>query len=229
VPCRLLSPCAGYVGGNHYFGAFDNTDVRAKLIVEVSEEEQEALRRQDRRRINANNVLEGGNTEGLRRAITTFVVAACVRRWQQREAGERLKKYAIVTQNDTQRAAHSWQDQVIDRIFEAIIQAAENDPKRLKPLFNAAFDDLEASVKHDKGRMPTRDDTFGTYIDALQSDDIVVEKVNSDGDVMTLLDANAELKLRTPYNIWVGGNILDRGITTPDLISFYYGRNPATM
>ena len=58
---------------------------------------------------------------------------------------------------------------------------------------------------------------------------MVREKVNSDRDVMALLDQNAELRLRTPYNIFVGGNILDRGITVPNLIAFYYGRNPATM
>lgn len=46
---------------------------------------------------------------------------------------------------------------------------------------------------------------------------------------MALLDERAELKLRTPFNIFVGGNILDRGITIPSLIAFYYGRNPRTM
>lgn len=46
---------------------------------------------------------------------------------------------------------------------------------------------------------------------------------------MALLDERAELKLRTPFNIFVGGNILDRGITIPNLIAFYYGRNPKTM
>ena len=46
---------------------------------------------------------------------------------------------------------------------------------------------------------------------------------------MALLDHKAELKLRTPFNIFVGGNILDRGITVPSLISFYYGRNPRAM
>jgi hypothetical protein len=46
---------------------------------------------------------------------------------------------------------------------------------------------------------------------------------------MALLDERAELRLRTPFNIFVGGSILDRGITIPNLISFYYGRNPRTM
>lgn len=226
---ELLPIHAGYVGGDHYFGSFNDDDPRCKLFVEVSEQEQNALRKQDKRRINHNNVLESDNAEGLRRAITTFVVAVGIRQWQQREAGLRPKKYAMVIHNDIQRAAHSWQDQVIDWIFAAIVDAAENEPARLKPLFDDAYDDLYASVTADGGRMPPRDEAFDAFIDALQCDDVVVEKVNSDGDVMALLDANAELKLRTPYNIWVGGNILDRGITIPNLIAFYYGRNPRTM
>jgi hypothetical protein len=45
-----------------------------------------------------------------------------------------------------------------------------------------------------------------------------------------LLDAEtAELKLRTQANLFIGGSILDRGITVPNLISFYYGRNPKRM
>ena len=226
---KLLPIHSGYVGGDDYFGAFEDDDPRSKLIVEVAEQEQDALRRPDKRRINDKNVLETDNLAGLRRAIITFVVAVGVRRWQQREGGERARKYAMVIHNDIARAAHAWQDQVIDWIFQAIVGAAESDPVKLRPIFDAAFDNLEASVQADNGKMPPRHDAFDAFIDALQSDDVAVEKVNSDTDVMALLDANAELKLRTPYNIWVGGNILDRGITIPNLISFYYGRNPKKM
>lgn len=226
---KLLPIYGGYVGGDDYFGSFDDDDPRSKLMVEVGDQEQDALRRPDQRRISAKNVLDTDNLAGLRRAIITFVVAVSVRRWQQGEAGERAKKYAMVIYNDIARSAHAWQDQVIDWIFQAILGAAESDPSLLRPLFDAAYDDIEASVLADKGKAPPRDDAFDAFIDALQSDDVVVEKVNSDTDVMALLDANAELKLRTPYNIWVGGNILDRGITIPNLISFYYGRNPRTM
>ena len=45
-----------------------------------------------------------------------------------------------------------------------------------------------------------------------------------------MLDADtAELRLRTKANVFIGGNILDRGITVPNLIAFYYGRNPRSM
>lgn len=226
---ELLPIHGGYVGGDDYFGGYDEDDPRHYLIVIVDEQEQDALRRADQRRIRATSVLESPNTIGLRRSIVTFVLAACIRRWQQHEAGERKRKYAMIIHNDTQKAAHAWQEQVIEWICAAILDCAENNPNRLRPLFDQAFDDLASSVTADKGRMPERTHAFDLFIDALQSDDVVRETVNSDRDVMALLDDQAELKLRTPFNIYVGGNILDRGITIPNLISFYYGRNPRTM
>ena len=226
---EVLPIHSGYVGGDHYFGAFEDDDPRSKLIVEVGEQEQNALRKPDQRRISRDRVLQNPNTTGLRRAITTFVVAGGVRQWQQREVGEREKKYSMVIHNDTQRASHEWQSRVIDWICEAIIDAADSDPSLLRPMFDKAFEDLNSSVTAHGGKMPPTDEAFEIFIDALLSDDVVVEKVNSDNDVMALLDEKAELKLRTAYNVFVGGNILDRGITIPNLISFYYGRNPRVM
>ena len=226
---EVLPIHGGYVGGDHYFGAFEDDDPRSNLIVEVSELEQDALRKPDQRRISADRVLDNPNTEGLRRAIATFIVASAIRQWQQRKFGEKQKKYSMIIHNDTQRAAHSWQGQVIDWICQAIYEAAESTPSVLRPLFDEAFNDLTNSVTSNGGKLPPHNEAFDIFIDALQSDDVVVEKVNSDNDVMALLDDKAELKLRTPYNIFVGGNILDRGITIPNLIAFYYGRNPKTM
>src|SRR5207302_6689681 len=40
------------------------------------------------------------------------------------------------------------------------------------------------------------------------------------------LDAEVQLRLDAPLNIFIGGQILDRGITVRNLIGFYYGRNP---
>jgi hypothetical protein len=35
--------------------------------------------------------------------------------------------------------------------------------------------------------------------------------------------------MRAEFNIFVGGYMLDRGITVPNMISFYYGRRPSVM
>ncbi len=53
--------------------------------------------------------------------------------------------------------------------------------------------------------------------------------VNSEPDIETILDDSGQLKLRTPFNIFIGGQILDRGITVANLIGFYYGRKPQKM
>lgn len=226
---ELLPIHSGYVGGDDYFATFDANDPRSRLIVEVDVNEQDALRRRDQRRISKERVLDTPNTAGLRRAILTFALGVCLRRWQQHELGEKKRKYAMIIHNDTQRTAHGWQEEVISWILEAIREAAEQRPQVLRPLFQSAYNDLSASVQADRGRMPDETTAFNMLIEALASDDVVLERVNSDRDVMALLDEKAELRLRTPYNIYVGGNILDRGITVPNLIAFYYGRNPQLM
>jgi hypothetical protein len=226
---ELLPIHDGYVGGDDYFIAPDENDPRSFLFVEVKRDEQDALRHPDQRRIRQDRVLDSPNATGLVQAIMTFILAVCLRRWQQANAGEKKRKYAMVIHNDTQKAAHAWQDQVIEWVFNAATEAATNRPKVLRPIFDAAYEDLKESIKADKGRLPKPEQAFEMFIEALQGGDVVRETVNSDHAVMALLDERAELKLRTPFNIFVGGSILDRGITIPNLIAFYYGRNPKTM
>jgi hypothetical protein len=135
----------------------------------------------------------------------------------------------MVIHNDTQKAAHAWQDQIVEWVLEAAMDAASNHSESLRPLFDSAYADLKASVEVDRGRMPPSAKAFSMFIEALQDEDVTRERVNSDNQVMALLDERSELRLRTSFNIFVGGSILDRGITIPNLISFYYGRNPKTM
>jgi hypothetical protein len=61
---------------------------------------------------------------------------------------------------------------------------------------------------------------------ALLDGHLMITKVNSDSDIEALLDEDGQLRLRTPLNLFIGGQILDRGITITNLIGFYYGRNP---
>jgi Z1 domain-containing protein len=77
--------------------------------------------------------------------------------------------------------------------------------------------------------VPDRDALVKEIRDSFAKGAVATEKVNSDNDVEALLDENAELKLRTPYNVFIGGQILDRGITVPNLLGFYYGRSPKRM
>lgn len=226
---KLLPIHSGYVGGDDYFGGFEEDDPRSFLFVEVPLAELDVLRQADRRRVREDNVLDNKNIEGLRRSIVTFVAAVCLRRWQQAKAGEALSKYAMVMHVDTRKAAHAWQDQIMDWIFDRIGKRASTHPDEIWDLFNSAYNDVTKSAGLAGLPIPLPNEIFPKFLEAFTSDDVVRERVNSDGDVLALLDQNAELKLRTPFNIFIGGSILDRGITIPNLISFYYGRNPRTM
>jgi hypothetical protein len=57
----------------------------------------------------------------------------------------------------------------------------------------------------------------------------VISKVNSDKQVDDLLDDEGQLRLRNPFNLFIGGQILDRGVTIRNMIGFYYGRNPQRL
>lgn len=226
----LLPIHSAYVGGDDYFGGHPSTDPRYYLYERVALEEHDALRKADGRSIRKDRVWTTNNISILRHSVATFLLSVVVRRIQQAEADEKPKKYAMVMHNDTQRSSHGWQQLVINIIKEAFEEAAESDDPRLKKAVHEAYDDLQKSVLADKGKMPTFDAAYDGVKALISDGELLIQKVNSDVEVASILDPEtAELRLRTPANMFIGGSILDRGITVPNLIAFYYGRNPKRM
>ena len=226
---ELLPIHAAYVGGDHYFGEHSEEDPEYYLWYPVDDNELAALKKEDRRRVKTDEILTTPRVEALRHGVVSFLVGAIIRRYQQTQANNRPKKYAMIVHVETARASHSWQQTVVEEIIEAIKQAITTKEPVLDSLLDDALSDLEKSVAAGGLTPPDRDFVKQHLVDALMKGGVVIEKVNSDNDVMALLDEKAELKLRTPYNIFIGGQILDRGITIPNLISFYYGRSPKRM
>ena len=227
---ELLPIHAAYVGGSDYFGTFEDDDPRSFLYVEVPAEEQDTLRSLDGRSVRADRVWNNAKIVVLRKSLVSFIAAVLIRRMQQNFAGEKkLKKYSMVIHNDVKKEAHKFQGDLVDNLLEAFRDDAKQGAKNLKPVFEEAFKDLCNSVIADGGIPPESNMVFENFCRALIEEEVVVERVNSDNDIPALLNADAELNLRTPFNIFIGGNILDRGITIPNLISFYYGRNPKKM
>jgi hypothetical protein len=115
-------------------------------------------------------------------------------------------------------------------IKEAFEEAAESNDPRLKTAIQEAYEDLAKSVQFNGGEMPSFEDAYAGVKTLIVDGELLIQKVNSDVEVASLLDPEtAELKLRTQANMFIGGSILDRGITIKNLISFYYGRNPKRM
>jgi hypothetical protein len=219
-----------YVGGDDYFGDHGPDDPRFYLHVRVEDREHDALRSGDGRTIREDRLWTSENIRALRLGLVTFLLAVAIRRAQQVELELPLQKYSMIIHNDTQRAAHDWQWETVDKLKVAFEVAADSGDPRLKSLFDEAYANLGKSVRADGGHLPTSAQAYSTLLQLIQDGELNIQRVNSDVQLEPLLDPEtAELRLRTKANVFIGGSILDRGITVPNLLAFYYGRNPKRM
>ncbi len=226
---KLVPIHGGYVGGDHYFGEHTEDKLEYYLWHPVANNELLALRKEDRRRVRKDQVLTHANIAGIRQALITFVTATAIRRLQQKMAGHRPDRYAMIVHVETSRVAHAWQHTVVGELIEALQEAIEKQLPVFANLVNAAIEDLTRSVTAGGLTMPHHKKILDEVRNFFKKGAVATEKVNSDNEIQKLLDDNAELKLRTPCNVFIGGQILDRGITVPHLIGFYYGRSPKRM
>lgn len=226
---KLVPVHNAYVGGDHYFGDRDENEPEYYLWHEVEQGELDALKKEDRRRFNVDDVLVTPKVKALRSAIANFVTAGAIRRLQQRADGKRPGHYAMIVHVETSRSAHAWQHQVTQEVLDQMKDAISIRNPIADALIDSAIADLRRSVEAAGYTVPDRNALAQEIRDGFEKGAIATERVNSDNDVEALLDENAELKLRTPFNVFIGGQILDRGITVPSLLGFYYGRSPKRM
>jgi hypothetical protein len=171
-------------------------------------------------------VLTDRNAATLRDAVVTFLVGGAIRRLQQRAAGQWPQKYSFLFHTEQSRSSHEWQERVAMAIRDSLVDQARADSPLFNELLRAAYIDLQRSIQLEGVSLPKLDDVKKAVVDSLESGQLMITKVNSDKDIKQLLAEDGQLKLRTPFNMFIGAQILDRGITISNLIGFYYGRNP---
>ncbi|HZH98398.1 MAG TPA: Z1 domain-containing protein, partial [Fimbriimonadaceae bacterium] len=220
---ELVPVHSRYVGGEFYFeDAKKEGSVASFLYEPVTSAELDVLHHQDKRRFKPEEALTSNGVAMLRHAIANFVVGALIRRLQSRAAGERPKKYSFIIHTESRRGAHAWQEEVVEALIEGLRRGALADSNAFKEIIQKAYNDISASVVAAGLTVPPFDNVLAEveeYLPAIQ-----VEKVNSEKDIMQLLDRQGQLELRNRLNIFIGGQILDRGLTIGNLIGFYYGR-----
>lgn len=237
---EILPEYKNYVGGDYYFLESENEESPASwLYEELSNDEVELLKaknkigRADRRSFKIEDVFNAKGLLMLRKAIINFIVGGCVRRIQQEKMGIKKEDYAFLLHTDIARITHSWQEEIVNRLSSELIEISQKDEKLLNGMVHESYNDLIKSINltrtfynNNEIPIPTVDEVITTVKDALAREMLLVQKVNSDEDIKSLLDDSGQLRLRTPLNIFIGGQILDRGITIKNMIGFYYGRNP---
>jgi len=227
---ELVPVPAAYVGGETYFGdsARDSGTLEALIHCTVPPSELERLKKHDGRSLKLGEVLTAPSIEIYRNALVTFFVGGCIQRINGVQAGEKPKKlrYSFLLHSEAEKAAHEWQGLLTETIVDSLRAAAEQDDKVFLSLVEASYSDLSRSLKLDDQPVPPLEAVRQAVKQALTGEEITISKVNSDEDVSTMLDESGQLKLRSPLNVFVGGQVLDRGVTLANLIGFYYGRRP---
>jgi hypothetical protein len=222
---RLVPIHDQYIGGQYYFEeSLDTDSVASHLHIPVDPSELAVLKAQDRRRFKIEDALTSPAIASLRRAIVTFIVGGFIRQWQEGRAGKQRPKYSFIVHSETKKGAHEWQERIVEQVVGRMRTALKTGDNVVRRLVEAAYKDLSASVELLHGELPTVDDIMAALDEVLPM--VNYTRVNSEKDVLAMLDESGQLKLRTPFNIFIGGQILDRGLTIANLIGFFYGRSP---
>ncbi|MFP7224945.1 Z1 domain-containing protein [Priestia filamentosa] len=227
---ELVPVSDGYIGGEYYFEeGIRKRSLASYLYEAIPSHELAILKKPDRRRFKLEEALTSKRIESLRTALLQFIVGGIIRRLQQRKMRKREMKYSFIVHTEQAKAAHEWQETIVAEMKRKLQQMATEQPLFLYKLIKPLYANLKKSLERIKGEIPTLQDVQHETCFYLKNDYVLVTKVNSEKEISELLDDKGQLKLRAPLNIFIGGQILDRGITVQNLIGFYYGRNPRTF
>ena len=216
-----------YIGSDYYFDQSKDGETAATFLYSpLTDKDLDVLRRKDARRFRVEEALTHHAISPLRDAVCNFIVGGVIRRWQDQRNGTVQKKFAFLFHTESQRLAHDWQEDVVQALRDQLTDAVDRSPQLLAQLLTRAYEDLSRSVRVMQHELPPLETVLEQCQSALRDGWLMITKVNSEQQVEQLLDDDGQLRLRTPLNLFIGGQILDRGITVANLIGFFYGRKP---
>lgn len=219
----------GYIGGEYYFDR-EKHQLGEYLFHAIDEAELQIIKNSDRRRFKEEEVLTSNKIEGLRTSIINFIIAGCIRIIQNGGNPRGKKnKFSFIIHTEIAKSSHCRQESIINELIEKLQVEAKLNTKLLEDYIESGYKNLIQSIEKYGFNIPKIEEVKKCVKQAITDEWITKTIVNSENDINALLDDDGQLKLRTPLNIFIGGQILDRGITISNLIGFYYGRSPQKM
>ena len=177
------------------------------------------------------------NLKDLNYAVICYFFAAAIRSIQLRRTKNEKYRSSCLIHCEIAQRNHKWQEDLIVSIIEDIKKAIldqSNSDLHILDMESRAFESFKMS--HDLAvaeglineKFPTFTEIEGKVKEMLQYNDYTVNVVNSEepGRVTTMLDDKGQLRLEQSCNFFIGGSILDRGITISNMLCFFYGRDP---
>lgn len=216
-----------YIGSNYYFEESKKDNSPAQYLFHpINEDELLTLGKTHGKILE--NVFNSPSLKNFRIAITNYVVASAIRVLQSEKEGKRTYKSSFIIHTEIGTVKHQNQVELTSRLIDSLKIEASMKSSLLRERLEESFDDLKLSLHLTDYYLPTFSQVFEKACEYMRF--ITVRKINSKSDVINLLNiSTGELRMDSPLNIFIGGQILDRGITIQNLIGFFYGRNPKRM
>lgn len=232
---HLLHPHSAYVGGVYYFEESLNSESTAYYVFnQVDDQQIDYLNGKSKSTTTYNkkalsNVLKTDNFKSIKDAVINYLVGGSIRQLQEENVSDFWSKAyhsAFVLHTSVTKAIHGQQRNLVENILEQLNNLSEVE---LLSCLKYAYHKLEISLSLIDVKVPTLEEVVIKVKDALENNFVGITVVNSENQVAELLGDDGQLRLDNPYNIFIGGQTLDRGITIDHLIGFYYGRNPKSF
>ena len=196
----------------------NNFEIYSNLYVNVPSFEISAINSKKRDKRLLNNILHTTSFNVLRRMLINYLVGGTIRILQ--EENDNYRTCAII-HTSSQKLLHEWQESLIDNLLSELKESINSKQDDIKQMITTSYEELKASVSD----IPNYSEVEKKVIDFVRRDYIDIVKVNSDTDVYAHINqGTGQLRLDNLFNIFIGGNVLDRGLTFDNLIAFYYGR-----
>lgn len=149
--------------------------------------------------------------KSLLEALDTFMVGATFKRTKDAD-----QNCAFLCHVSTKTSDHRHIVDLLRKYKTDLARDLKTRKRNVVQRLKSAFDDLAATHRE------LAQSDFDELLSAIEffSPGITVKLVNGETD--------EDVAIRSPYNLFVGGNKLGRGVTIKNLLVSYYGRHPRT-
>lgn len=238
---EILDAYPGYVGGKVYFEDSEDLDHPAYHIhIRATKDDVDTLKSKKQDSRIEKNVASTPKLPAFRKAIEKFLIAVAIRRALEIKRSSvnlptyQLPKYSFIFHLDTAKTKMVWQETLVQKYLKYLKDEWQSENSRALERYKDHFDnDLaisfgKATVLGWVNSIPAFSEVVSVINSIFDLEDYQVYVINSDQRVIDLANDDGQLRLETALNFFVGGQVLDRGITLDNLLGMFYGRDPQT-
>lgn len=177
------------------------------------------------------------NLNSLNYAVVSYLFAAAIRSVQVRKKSNKKYYSSCLIHCEISKKNHAWQEELITGIIEDIKNVFLNKGNSDLHILDLESDAYESFRKSNElgNKYELISEPFPSFPEVeaevkhiLEYNNYTINVVNSEepGKVATMLNEKGQLRLEQALNFFIGGSILDRGITIDNMLCFFYGRDP---